>query len=249
MPASPTSPTTTANLKRNPIVHTAGPDVYPFAYIPQHHGCCQTLKMIIVGFFLFIPRVLICFFGLFTAWLVATFMICCVGHEALAELPLVRPISWFFLRLSARIMLFGMGFWWISVDDQRDPEYKKNHPKPTVIIGNHHTFIDGFAMLSMEACSPVGKASIMEMPIFGKIFRAVQVCPVNRLSRDSNRQTAETIRKRARWQQDQPAEVIKKHGVWPSVLIFPEGTNTNLESIITFKAGAFMPMVPVQPHE
>lgn len=35
--------------------------------------------------------------------------------------------------------------------------------------------------------------------------------------------------------------------VWPPIIIFPEGTTTNQEALISFKAGAFVPGVPVQP--
>lgn len=34
---------------------------------------------------------------------------------------------------------------------------------------------------------------------------------------------------------------------WQQILIFPEGTCTNRKGLITFKPGAFIPGVPVQP--
>jgi lysophosphatidylcholine acyltransferase/lyso-PAF acetyltransferase len=34
---------------------------------------------------------------------------------------------------------------------------------------------------------------------------------------------------------------------WPQLLLFPEGTCTNREALITFKPGAFHPGLPVQP--
>jgi len=34
---------------------------------------------------------------------------------------------------------------------------------------------------------------------------------------------------------------------WPQLLIFPEGTTTNRSCLISFKHGAFIPALPVQP--
>eukprot|EP00659_Diplonema_papillatum_P009175 gene9175-14228_t len=48
----------------------------------------------------------------------------------------------------------------------------------------------------------------------------------------------------------QVVETIKRRateGGWPQVALFPEGTTTNGKALIKFKAGAFIPGVPVQP--
>eukprot|EP00239_Pterosperma_sp_CCMP1384_P007093 CAMPEP_0197844164 /NCGR_PEP_ID=MMETSP1438-20131217/1145_1 /TAXON_ID=1461541 /ORGANISM="Pterosperma sp., Strain CCMP1384" /LENGTH=325 /DNA_ID=CAMNT_0043454801 /DNA_START=800 /DNA_END=1777 /DNA_ORIENTATION=+ len=45
-------------------------------------------------------------------------------------------------------------------------------------------------------------------------------------------------------------ELIRKRARdarWPPVAIFPEGTTTNGKCLISFKLGAFAPMVPIQP--
>lgn len=40
---------------------------------------------------------------------------------------------------------------------------------------------------------------------------------------------------------------VKNARDWPQILIFPEGTCTNRQSLIQFKPGAFYPGLPVQP--
>ncbi|KAJ8791118.1 hypothetical protein J1605_020788 [Eschrichtius robustus] len=59
---------------------------------------------------------------------------------------------------------------------------------------------------------------------------------VSRMDQDSRRKTVEVIRRRA-----------QSSGKWPQIMIFPEGTCTNRTCLITFKPGAFIPGVPVQP--
>ncbi|XP_032481560.1 lysophosphatidylcholine acyltransferase 1 isoform X3 [Phocoena sinus] len=59
---------------------------------------------------------------------------------------------------------------------------------------------------------------------------------VSRMDQDSRRKTVEVIKRRA-----------QSSGKWPQIMIFPEGTCTNRTCLITFKPGAFIPGVPVQP--
>ncbi len=40
---------------------------------------------------------------------------------------------------------------------------------------------------------------------------------------------------------------VNDAGVWPNVMIFPEGTTTNKKVMLKFKLGAFVPKLPVQP--
>jgi len=54
---------------------------------------------------------------------------------------------------------------------------------------------------------------------------------------DSRRKTIEELKRRASAPEDD----------WRQILIFPEGTCSNRKSLISFKPGAFIPGVPVQP--
>ena len=53
---------------------------------------------------------------------------------------------------------------------------------------------------------------------------------------DSRNTTIQAIKNRANSPED-----------WPPLMIFPEGTCTNREALISFKLGAFFPGVPIQP--
>ncbi|XP_016105290.1 lysophosphatidylcholine acyltransferase 1-like [Sinocyclocheilus grahami] len=67
------------------------------------------------------------------------------------------------------------------------------------------------------------------------LIRYIRPVFVSRSDQDSRRQTVEEIKRRAH------------SGEWPQIMIFPEGTCTNRTCLITFKPGAFIPAVPVQP--
>jgi len=63
----------------------------------------------------------------------------------------------------------------------------------------------------------------------------VQVVTVDRSSSSSRRDAAGEIERRAMCND------------WPHVALFPEATTTNGRSLVSFKTGAFVPGLPVQP--
>jgi len=135
------------------------------------------------------------------------------------------PISIF-----ARIMLFSLGFWWISEKGRQ-----VSRAEAPIILSNHITFVD--AIYFLFACRPmgVGKKEMAKIPVAGTLQSAFQSILVDRSSKDSRHDTLVEIDKR-----------VKTPG-YPQLLIFPEGTTTNARQLINFKAGAFAPGVPVQP--
>lgn len=64
---------------------------------------------------------------------------------------------------------------------------------------------------------------------------AQPIC-VSREEKDSRHKAIEELKVRANADE-----------LWPPLLLFPEGTCTNRQALITFKAGAFIPGKPVQP--
>jgi lysophosphatidylcholine acyltransferase / lyso-PAF acetyltransferase len=72
-------------------------------------------------------------------------------------------------------------------------------------------------------------------PILGPLYKSVQAIFVKRTTKESRKQVVEEIVHRG----TTPG--------YPYLLIFPEGTTTNGEAVVTFKNGAFIPGKPVQP--
>uniref|UniRef100_A0A8C4DHP8 Lysophosphatidylcholine acyltransferase 2 n=1 Tax=Dicentrarchus labrax TaxID=13489 RepID=A0A8C4DHP8_DICLA len=107
---------------------------------------------------------------------------------------------------------------------------------PILAVAPHSTFFDGIVCIVAGLPSTVSRVENLATPIFGRFVRCLQPVLVSRKDPDSRKNTIQEIDSRA-----------KSGGKWPQVLIFPEGTCTNRSCLITFKQGAFIPGVPVQP--
>uniref|UniRef100_A0A665TAI7 EF-hand domain-containing protein n=1 Tax=Echeneis naucrates TaxID=173247 RepID=A0A665TAI7_ECHNA len=107
---------------------------------------------------------------------------------------------------------------------------------PILAVAPHSTFFDGIVCIIAGLPSTVSRVENLATPIFGRFVRCLQPVLVSRKDPDSRKNTIQEIDSRA-----------KSRGCWPQVLIFPEGTCTNRSCLITFKQGAFIPGVPVQP--
>ena len=84
--------------------------------------------------------------------------------------------------------------------------------------------------------TPIAAIDHLHAPLVGTIVKAIQTVTVDRKDPKSKKNVIESMKNRA-----------KPGTGWPQTLIFPEGTTTNGRLLITFKSGAFIPAVPVQP--
>ncbi|NWQ73545.1 PCAT2 acyltransferase, partial [Columbina picui] len=107
---------------------------------------------------------------------------------------------------------------------------------PVVVAAPHSSFFDAIISALTGMPSVVSRAENLSTPVFGTILSSIQPISVSRQDPDSRKNTVAEITKRA-----------LSRGQWPQLLIFPEGTCTNRSCLITFKQGAFLPGVPVQP--
>ncbi|KAF4111050.1 lysophosphatidylcholine acyltransferase 2 [Onychostoma macrolepis] len=130
-----------------------------------------------------------------------------------------------------RLYFFGMGFRVVVKGKQAS-----SVEAPILAVAPHSSFFDAIVCIETGLPSTVSRLESLEAPIFGRFLRCVQPVLVSRKDPDSRRNTILEIERRA-----------KSGGHWPQVLIFPEGTCTNRSCLITFKQGAFVPGVPVQP--
>ncbi|XP_012682454.1 lysophosphatidylcholine acyltransferase 2 [Clupea harengus] len=107
---------------------------------------------------------------------------------------------------------------------------------PILAVAPHSSFFDAIVCIIAGLPSTVSRSETISTPIFGRFLRCLQPVLVSRKDPDSRKNTIKEIESRS-----------TSGGVWPQVLIFPEGTCTNRSCLITFKQGAFIPGVPVQP--
>ncbi|KAM9765769.1 lysophosphatidylcholine acyltransferase 2 [Menidia menidia] len=191
------------------------------------------VKCVLLGIFLVPLRAILIALVLMVTWPVAA--IITFRHPLKGA---VAPMTGWRRSMCQRVMAalgrayyFSMGFRVVVKGTQVG-----SSEAPILAVAPHSTFFDGIVCIVAGLPSTVSRVENLATPIFGRFVRCLQPVLVSRNDPDSRRNTIQEIDKRA-----------KSGGYWPQVLIFPEGTCTNRSCLITFKQGAFIPGVPVQP--
>ncbi|XP_023646154.1 lysophosphatidylcholine acyltransferase 2 [Paramormyrops kingsleyae] len=191
------------------------------------------LKCLLLGVLLVPLRCLLLLLLLLLAWpiaAVATLLLPLKGNvEPMSGWR--RCLSWVVLAGFGRLAFCIMGFR-VSVRGRRAGSAEA----PILAVAPHSSYFDSIVCIVAGAPSTVSRTENLSAPIFGRFLRCLQPVLVSRLDPDSRKNTILEIERRA-----------TSGGRWPQVLIFPEGTCTNRACLITFKQGAFIPRVPVQP--
>ncbi|XP_003966066.3 lysophosphatidylcholine acyltransferase 1 [Takifugu rubripes] len=204
---------------RNPFVHVL--KFTPF----------EKAKIALMTVTLFPIRLLIAAFMMLLAWPFA--FLATVGRSETAVEPqcLWRRLVDIILKLIMRVMWFAGGFHWVTVKGQRALPAEA----PILTLAPHSSYFDAIPV-TMTMASIVMKAESKDIPLWGTLIKYIRPVFVSRSDQDSRKKTVEEIKRRAH-----------SGGEWPQIMIFPEGTCTNRSCLITFKPGAFIPAVPVQP--
>jgi len=107
-----------------------------------------------------------------------------------------------------------------------------------LLVCNHTSYLDGIVLAAAcEGPRILAMASTKEIPVINKLMEELDVVFVDRSSEESRQTATEAINSHcASWLVGQKP-----------MLIFPEGTTTNGESLINFRQGAFRPGLPVRP--
>ncbi|XP_066230953.1 lysophosphatidylcholine acyltransferase 1 isoform X2 [Saccopteryx leptura] len=205
---------------RNPFVHEL------------RLSALQKAQIAVMTLTFFPIRLLLAAFMMLLAWPFA--LIASLGPaERDLEQPLAmwRKVVDFLLKAIMRTMWFIGGFHQVTV--------KGRQALPTeaaiLTLAPHSSYFDAIPV-TMTMSSIVMKAESRDIPIWGTLIKYIRPVFVSRSDQDSRRRTVEEIKRRA-----------QSNGKWPQIMIFPEGTCTNRTCLITFKPGAFIPGVPVQP--
>ncbi len=159
-------------------------------------------------------RVVVFVVAILVATLIAQFLhaLLTSAHESV-RLRVANRITREFLRLMA--FVFGV---WVHTHG-RPPR------RTSLIIANHHSYLDGIAVCWSNTTSLVGKASISRWPLIGPAVRATGMVFVERGNRKSGDSAADAIVTRL------------EKGL--SVTNFPEGTTTDGDEPGPFHPGLF----------
>ncbi|XP_040591213.1 lysophosphatidylcholine acyltransferase 2 [Mesocricetus auratus] len=209
------------------------PPPVPNPFVQQTRiSAARRLQMILLGIILLPVRALLVALILLLAWPFAAISTACCPEK------LTHPISGWrrkitqpALKFLGHAMFFSMGFMVTVKGKIASPS-----EAPIFVVAPHSTFFDGIACVVAGLPSLVSRNENAQTPLVGRLLRAVQPVLVSRVDPDSRKNTINEIRRRA-----------TSGGEWPQILVFPEGTCTNRSCLITFKPGAFIPGVPVQP--
>ncbi|XP_068189007.1 lysophosphatidylcholine acyltransferase 1-like isoform X2 [Antennarius striatus] len=208
-----------SRLGRNPFVHELKLTM------------CEMLAIGLMSVTVFPVRLLLVSFLMLLAWPFA--FAASLGRSEFD----IEPQSWWrrlidiCLRGIMRAMWFCGGFHWIKVKGERAPPSEV----PILTVAPHSAYFDAIPV-TMTMCSIVTKLESMRVPVWGTLISYIRPVLVFRSDQDSRKKTVEEIKRRA-----------QSGGEWPQIMIFPEGTCTNRSGLILFKAGAFIPGLPVQP--
>ncbi|CAN7939610.1 unnamed protein product [Ixodes hexagonus] len=205
----------------------------PF-YFRIHLSTSDKIKVVLMSIFVVPIRIVLIAIFLFLTWLGCYLGQLGLSPQSLRDQPLMgfrrdylKPVLAFFMRL-----MFESGGLTYSFKG----ELAKQKEAPVLIVGPHSSLLDGVVVLLLGGLTPVAKADSEHIPIFGTILNFTQPVYVKRSDPNSRQNTVHEIARRA-----------TSKDPWSQVIIFPEGTCTNRSCLITFKLGAFVPGVPVQP--
>ena len=166
-----------------------------------------------------------------------------------------RLLSLYILRYGCRGLLMACGHFWIPIDI--DKEYFQKGGCPKIIVSNHLSNMEILHLLTLpfqdDAGNPVPphfvtKETIFDIPVVGAITRdvlgSIGVPRKQKTTTTENGQQSKPISKSVT---EQILERVNTGVGYGPIVIFAEGTTTNGTCLLSFRKGAFVPMVPVTP--
>ncbi|CAK7347687.1 unnamed protein product [Dovyalis caffra] len=157
-------------------------------------------------------------------------------------------------RFLSRLLLFVLGFYWIS-ESYRDIELPNQNKSSTqnerkdqskdpertgAIISNHVSYLDILYHMSASFPSFVAKRSVAKLPLVGLISKCLGCVYVQRESKSSDFKGVSGV-------VTERVKEAHENSSAPRMMLFPEGTTTNGDFLLPFKTGAFLATAPVRP--
>ncbi|KAF9668653.1 hypothetical protein SADUNF_Sadunf14G0026000 [Salix dunnii] len=157
-------------------------------------------------------------------------------------------------RFLSRMLLFVLGFYWISVSyrdidlpdqnkssSQNEGKDQSEEPERLgAIISNHISYLDILYHMSASFPSFVAKRSVAKLPLVGLISKCLGCVYVQRESKSSDFKGVSGI-------VTERVKEAHENSSAPMMMLFPEGTTTNGDFLLPFKTGAFLATAPVRP--
>ena len=176
-------------------------------------------------------RILLVLLTIFVSWLWA--LVITAGMSSSKPAGPWRRIFLNGWRRLLRTIFFFMGFHRIEVVGKRATAEEA----PIMVAAPHSSMMDLF-LFAVSAPIPSGLSAMKNqyVPILGSMSKVIQPLFISRHDKHSKAQINRDIQRR-----------VNNPKQWPQTVIFPEGTCANRTALISFKSGAFVPGVPIQP--
>ena len=201
--------------------------VDPF-YVRLLFSPLDYLKMIAVLIILVPIRFVVALAALTLAWAVS-----CIGLVNIDQTKpitgwrkVLQKISCFLGRVCCRCCGFS-----VTMTGTRASKAEA----PVLVAAPHSSFFDALAIFWTESFI-VNREENKDILLIGKCVQFAQAIFVSRESKESRELCKEEIKRRVRGEED-----------WDQFMIFPEGTTSNRQALMSFKPGGFLPGKPVQP--
>lgn len=197
-------------------------------------GPVDWIKTIWCTFFLMPIRIFFLFLSVIGAYVCSFFALRGLSDEQKSRYPLTgyrkvfRSASSFFGRVAFRVT----GFLSVNVKGVQ----ASAEEAPILVVAPHSTFFDGFAAFFSGLPYIVSRKENKAIPFIGKCIECAQALCVSREDPKSRQKTVQEIIRR-----------IGSGDPWPQLMIFPEGSCSNRQALMSFKPGAFYPGKAVQP--
>eukprot|EP01084_Bolivina_argentea_P186688 321724_1 len=201
------------------------------AFERKPFSCYEKFKcvlMVITGILLI--RIILFMLIILLLYFFSLIVTCC-NKDLRKPLSCWRKPFQYIMYLLVRIALFIAGFYWISTTNIK--QFRTN--KPRVIVANHHTIFDGFLLWWLCKGTAASKIESKYIPLAGRIADAFQTIWIDRIASDGRKKAIKQILNHV--------SDIKL----PPLVIFPQGVCSEIGCITTFKKGAFLSGLPVQP--
>jgi len=219
-------------IEETPREKTSGstkqPPADPF-YVRLLFTPLDFLSMAIVSITLVPIRMVVALISLTMAWAVSCIGLINIDQSAPVtgwRKPL-QKISCFLGRICCRCCGFSVTITGTRVDTS---------VAPVLVVAPHSSFFDALAIFWTGLPFIVNREENRDLLLIGKCVQFAQAIFVSRERKESREECKDEIKRRVN--SDEP---------WEQFLIFPEGTTSNRQALMSFKPGGFLPGKPVQP--
>lgn len=141
-------------------------------------------------------------------------------------------------RVTARCILFCLGFYWIPVKGS----CAERHQAP-IIVSNHVSMWEALFLFWHTGATPLSRKENADIPSMAPLLELTQAIMVDRTLKSSRSAAVSAIVSNVMHGDWEAYELAAK----PSMLVFPEGTTTHGNVLAPFYVGAFAAGRPIQP--